>query len=223
MSVARGGPTGSEALFPATEEASGPLDTDAADVLAEEVSVETIPYEAIVARYSRAALGIKRAIDVGRHRVDARSLRQRDRQVGRAEKQSVDAGRGRDGGEIVEAGAGLDHGEGHGVYVGFCKIDLLVSESGQHGSPMRPPAALAKRGIFGRGHEGSGVGHCVDHRRDDAFGAEIERAACGGEISKRHPRYRRASALAYGGDRLHGLGHAPEAVLHVDGDGALYG
>ena len=64
MSVARGGPTGSEALFPAPEAASGPLDTTTADMLAEEVSLETIPYEAIVARYSRTALGIKRAIDV---------------------------------------------------------------------------------------------------------------------------------------------------------------
>jgi lipopolysaccharide/colanic/teichoic acid biosynthesis glycosyltransferase len=75
VSVAmRGGQPGSEPLFPASPADSAENDdesldgsVDAADgeaVITGELTVEAISYEMIVAQYSRAALAVKRALDV---------------------------------------------------------------------------------------------------------------------------------------------------------------
>jgi lipopolysaccharide/colanic/teichoic acid biosynthesis glycosyltransferase len=60
----RGGPTGSEALFPDSPPEDSGADDATADLVAEVVTVDTVPYEAIVARYSRTALAVKRVVDV---------------------------------------------------------------------------------------------------------------------------------------------------------------
>ena len=52
--------------------------------------------------------------------------------------------------------------------------------------PRRAPASLAERRILGRADEGLGVGDGVDHRRDDALGAEVERAARHRKRAERH-------------------------------------
>jgi lipopolysaccharide/colanic/teichoic acid biosynthesis glycosyltransferase len=65
MSVAmRGGPTGSEVIFTdSPPEDSGGIEATV-EVGTEADTVDMIPYEAIVAHYSRTALAVKRSIDV---------------------------------------------------------------------------------------------------------------------------------------------------------------
>ena len=69
--------------------------------------------------------------------------------------------------------------------VGLAQIGFRIGDAGERHRPRRPPAAFAERRILRGADEGLGVGDGVDHRRDDAFGAEVEHAA-------RHVRTRRA-------------------------------
>ena len=78
---------------------------------------------------------------------------------------------------------------------------------------MRTPAALADRREFGERDVGTRIRRRVDHRRDDALGAEIERAARGREFADGNPHDRRRAALAHLRDRRQHRGGVPQAVL----------
>ncbi len=125
-------------------------------------------------------------------------------------------GRAEDRVEILQRGAGLDHGERDDMIVGFAQIDRLVGNAAERHRPVRSPAALADRRKFGRRGEGARVGGGIDHRRDDAFGAEIERAADRGEIAERHAHDRRGAALADRGDGGENAAEVPQPVLAVE-------
>ena len=158
------------------------------------------------------------AIDVGRHRVDDSAVRQRDRQIGRAEKYAVNARRVDDCVEIAQGSAGLDHRQRDDVIIGLAQIDRLIGKSAECGGAVRAPAALADRREFRRGGEFACVGRRVDHRRDDAFGAEIEHAADGGKIADRYAHNGCCAALAdsrNGGDD--GV-DVPKAMLAIERD-----
>ena len=126
---------------------------------------------------------------------------------------AVDARRRRDRVDIGERGAGLDHRQRDDVVVAVREIVLLVGDAGEHGGAVRAPAALADRREFRRRGEGARVGRGVDHRRDDAFGAEIEHAADHREVAERHAHDRRRAGLAHGGDAGREPGEVPQAVL----------
>ena len=90
-----------------------------------------------------------------------------------------------------------------------------------------PPSVMARCGPQLRSPIGGnlaaaakalGVGRRIDHRRDDAFGAEIERAADQREIVERHAHDRRRAALADGGDAGEDAADVPKPVLAFDRD-----
>ena len=83
---------------------------------------------------------------------------------------------------------------------------------------MRPPAALTDRRKFGERYVGARIRLRVDHRRDDAFGAEIECTACGGEFADGDPHDRGRAALAHLRNRCQHRGRVPQSVLAVERD-----
>ncbi len=159
------------------------------------------------------------AIDVGGHWIDIGAVGERDREVGGPKEQRIDAGRRRDRLDIVERGARLDHGEGNGERVGLAQVDFLIRNAGQRGGAVRTPAALADRRKLRVRHIGARILGRVDHRCDDALGAEIERAAHAREFADRDAHDRRRAGLADGGDRRQDRGGVPQPVLAVQGDG----
>ena len=66
------------------------------------------------------------------------------------------------------------------------------------------------------GSEGARIGGGIDHRGDDAFGAEVEDARGEREIADRHAHDRRSAALAHGGDPGQQLADIPEAMLRLE-------
>ena len=104
------------------------------------------------------------------------------------------------------------------VIVGFAQIDRLVGNAGERHGAVRAPAALADRRKFRRSGKGARVGGRIDHRRDDAFGAEIERAADHREIADRHAHDRRRAALAHRGDAGEDAVDVPQPVLAFERD-----
>ena len=83
------------------------------------------------------------------------------------------------------------------------------------GPQLRSPSG----GNLAAATKARGVGDGVDHRRDDAFGAEIERAARHRELVERHAHDRRGAARHDRADAGDGRGDVPQPVLHVDRDG----
>ena len=162
---------------------------------------------------------IERAIDLSRQRIDALAAGDRDGEIGRPEEQGVDTRCAGDGVDVAERGSRLDHGEGDDRVVRAVKIVRLVGDARERGRAMRSPASLAERRELRRGDEGLGVGGRVDHRRDDPFGAEVERAADVSEVVDADTHDGRCAGLADRGDRRDGARDIPQAVLAVERDG----
>ena len=113
----------------------------------------------------------------------------------------------------------LDHGQRDDALVRALQIRFHVGNASQHHGAGRTPAAVADRRKFRGADEGLGVGHGIDHRRDDALGAEIQRAAGRAEVAERNAHDRCGAPFADGRDACHRCGGIPEPVLLVDGDG----
>jgi hypothetical protein len=106
----------------------------------------------------------------------------------------------------------------HGQRIGFVQIDFWVGYAGKHHGAMRPPAALAEWRIFRGGDVGARLGGRVDHRRDNAFGAEVERAADHREVSHRHAYDRGCPGQTHSRDGVACSLRVPQPVLLIDGD-----
>ena len=134
----------------------------------------------------------QRRFDLGRMRIHRGAVRQAAGQVGRADEQQVDPRHRRDGVEIVDRRPGLDHREGDRRR--HWRRRYRASGPARRASiagAMRADRAFADRRIFRDLHEGARFGLAVDHRRDDAFGAEIEHAADQRILPQRHAHDRR--------------------------------
>jgi len=115
-------------------------------------------------------------------------------------------------------GSRLDHGEGDGEVVGLAQVNLLVRHVGERGGAVRAPAALPDRREFRERDVGARICGGVDHRRDDALGAEIERAARGCELADRNAHDRSRSTLAHLRDSGHDRGGVPQSMLPIERD-----
>ena len=104
------------------------------------------------------------------------------------------------------------------MIVRFAQVDRLIGKSGERGHPVWAPASLADRRKFRGGGKSARVGGRVDHRRNDAFGAEIERTRNQRKIANRHAHYRRGPALADRGDAGQKRAYVPETVLTFQRD-----
>ena len=91
---------------------------------------------------------VELALDQGGMRLDLGAVGERDRQVGRADEQRVDALGRRDGVEVVDRGARLDHRERDGERVRLVQVGLHVAHAGERHGALRAPAALADRRVF---------------------------------------------------------------------------
>ena len=120
--------------------------------------------------------------------------------------------------KLRERGPRLDHRQRNDVIVGFAQIGRHVGYAAERHGAMRTPTAFAEWWKFCRRRKGASVFGCIDHRRDDAFGAEVERTADHGEIGKRHAHDRCRAALANSRDAGEDAGGVPQAMLAFDGD-----
>ena len=102
------------------------------------------------------------------------------------------------------------------MIVGFAQIDRLIGKPGERGRPMRAPASLADRRVLGGRRERARIGGGIDHRGDEAFGAEIEHAGGERKIADRHAYDRRRPTLPHGGDAGEHRGDIPQSVLTFD-------
>ncbi len=91
---------------------------------------------------------------------------------------------------------------------------MLVSVVARCGPQLRSPIG----GNFAMRRIGARIRLGVDHRSDDALGAEIERPAHGREFADRNPHDRRRAAQAHLGDRGEQRGGVPKSVLAVERD-----
>ena len=83
---------------------------------------------------------------------------------------------------------------------------------------MWSPAALADRGKFRERDVRLSIRDGVDHGRDDALGAEIERAAHHGECTDRDAHDRRGPCKTHLRDPGHDRRGVPQSVLCVERD-----
>jgi len=94
---------------------------------------------------------------------------------------------------------------------------VTVSVAGER--ICRPPGPLAKRGILRCGGESPRIGKRVDHRRDDRFRSEIQRAAGHVEAAHRHTHDGRFCGGQNRGETAQNAVFIVAAMLHVERDG----
>ena len=83
---------------------------------------------------------------------------------------------------------------------------------------MRAPAALPEGRKLCERDIGARICLRIDHRRDDALRAEIERATRGCELADRNAHDRRGAALAHLRDPGNDRGGVPQSMLPIERD-----
>src|SRR3954463_15213814 len=84
----------------------------------------------------------ERGVDRLAGRIEARAVRERDREIGGPEEDAVEARRGQERGPRGEGRAGLDHREGEREAVGLGEV-IGGREAREGERAVRPPAARA--------------------------------------------------------------------------------